>query len=392
LRGTKTDVSTRKHLEAQLQRSEREARLLYQAALAISAELDLDAQLHRVLEAALQLANADEAQVALVDESDANIEIVAAWGEAGMTVGLRQPCGTGLLGEVCATNRSVRSEDLLCDSRTYELEQMRQIGVRAWLGTPLADRGGQVIGALIALRTEPSPFSDEDERRLHALASLAAAVVRQDRLRGEVRRLAAMEERTRLARELHDSVTQSLFSASMLAQAAQSLWQREPERAKERLDRAAELCGGALAEMRALIFELRPDALAEEGLVSALSKHAAAREARDGVAVKIRTHAERRLPARFEEAAYRIVREALHNVMKHARASNVTVDVNFEPGQLRLDVRDDGRGFEPSQRSTGLGLTSMRERAEQLGGTLTVVSSSGSGTRVHAEIPLPHEP
>src|SRR5581483_9024383 len=107
--------------------------------------------------------------------------------------------------------------------------------------------------------------------------------VENARLYEEAQRLAAVEERTRLARELHDSVTQSLFSASMLAQAAQALWRRDPARAKERLDRAAELCSGALAEMRALIFELRPDALQEEGLVAALRKHAAAREGRDGI-------------------------------------------------------------------------------------------------------------
>src|SRR3712207_8660380 len=107
-------------------------------------------------------------------------------------------------------------------------------------------------------------------RSLGSLAALAVAAVRQTRLRDESQRLAVVEERTRLARDLHDSVTQSLFSASMLAQAAQSLWARNPERAKERLDRAAELCAAALAEMRALIFELRPAALEEEGLVSAL--------------------------------------------------------------------------------------------------------------------------
>src|SRR5439155_6144440 len=140
----------------------------------------------------------------------------------------------------------------------------------------------------------------------------------------EAQRLGAVEERQKLARELHDSVTQSLFSASLLAQAAQALWARDSQRAKERLDRAAELCGGALAEMRALIFELRPAALQEEGLVSALRKHAAAREGRDAIAVEVAVEDERRLAPHVEEAAYHIAREALHNAVKHARATRVS--------------------------------------------------------------------
>jgi signal transduction histidine kinase len=199
-----------------------------------------------------------------------------------------------------------------------------------------------------------------------------------------------VEERTRLARDLHDSVTQSLFSASMLAQTAQRLWKSDPDKAKERLDRASELCSGALAEMRALIFELRPDAIREEGLVSALRKHAAARQARDGIAVEVLPNDERRLPPEVEEAAYRIAREALHNVVKHARAANAWVRLDFATDRLLLAVRDDGQGFDPLARiGRGLGLTSMRERAEELGGPLTLESEPGIGSTVRAEIPVP---
>ena len=214
------------------------------------------------------------------------------------------------------------------------------------------------------------------------------AIVRHARLRDEARRLAVVEERQKLARDLHDSVTQSLFSASLQAQAAQSLWGRDPQKAKERLDRVVELCGGALAEMRALIFELRPAALQEEGLVSALRKHAAAREARDGIAVEFVAEDERRLAPQHEEAAYRIVREALHNVVKHARARRARVRLRFRPAALELEVHDDGQGFDVSAMRSGLGLTSMRERAEQLGGSLDVQSRPGRGTTVSARLPV----
>jgi PAS domain S-box-containing protein len=389
LHGTKADVTARKRLEEQLQRSEREARLLYQAALAISGELELEAQMQRVLEATMQLTAADEAHVALVDAAERSIETVAASGEGGVMVGLRQPVGTGLLGQVIATNRCLRSDDLLDDPRTFLPPEMREVGARSWLCAPLADHA-RAFGALIALRKEVRPFTDEDEARLQALAALTAAVVRQGRLREEIGRLAVVEERTRLARDLHDSVTQSLFSASMLAQTAQRLWKPDPDRAKERLDRASELCSGALAEMRALIFELRPDALAVEGLVSALRKHAAVRQARDGIAVDVLPRDERRLPSEVEEAAYRIAREALHNVVKHARATRALVRLDFEPARLLLEVQDDGRGFDPAARvGRGLGLTSMRERAEALGGTLTLESAPGAGSTIRAEIPVP---
>jgi signal transduction histidine kinase len=164
-------------------------------------------------------------------------------------------------------------------------------------------------------------------------------------------------------------------------------------RAKERLDRAAELCGGALAEMRALIFELRPDAIQEEGLVAALRKHATARQARDGIVVDIEVQNERRMPPDHEEAAYRIAREALHNVVKHAQAARVQVSLDFQDTRLCLQVQDDGRGFDAaSSVGRGLGLTSMRERTEQLGGQLVVSSSPGSGTTIRAEIPLDAAP
>src|SRR5439155_14096426 len=195
---------------------------------------------------------------------------------------LRIPLGTGLVGQVVAEQRPVRSDDMLADPRVWEPQSLSGLDMRSWLGVPLSD-AGTAFGGLSVSSSRPGAFGPADEQRLWALAALVGAAVRQARLAAEGQRLAVVEERQKLARELHDSGTQSLFSASLLAQAAQSLWGRDPHKAKERLDRAAELCGGALAEMRALIFELRPAALQEEGLVSALRKHAAAREARDGI-------------------------------------------------------------------------------------------------------------
>jgi signal transduction histidine kinase len=141
--------------------------------------------------------------------------------------------------------------------------------------------------------------------------------------------------------------------------------------------------------MHALLFELRPESLEEEGLVAALRKYAAAAHTRDGVAVEVAVEGERPLPPAVEEAAYRIAREALHNVAKHAHASRARVALEFRAGHLWLQIRDDGRGFDPSERArAGVGLSSMRERAEQLGGSLTLDSAPGAGTSLCAELPF----
>jgi signal transduction histidine kinase len=211
-------------------------------------------------------------------------------------------------------------------------------------------------------------------------------------------RLAAREakaaERSRLARELHDSVSQALFSIAAHARTAQLALAQIPQAAGGPLGRAVgqlrELSGGALAEMRALIFELRPEALAEEGLVAALSRQAAAISAREQLPVAVDGPQERLvLSAGAEENAYRIVLEALHNAVKHANASHVTIAIAADGQQgARISVTDDGAGFDPGAVGPGhLGLRTMAERAAVIGAGLDLVSSPGAGTRVQLTLP-----
>ena len=209
-------------------------------------------------------------------------------------------------------------------------------------------------------------------------------------------RLAASLERTRLARELHDSISQALFSMTMHARAAQLAMTKAELDATGPLGRSvaqlAELTRGTLAEMRALIFELRPGALAEEGLVSALRKQGAALTAREQVPITV-VGPERRLDlgAGVEEHLYRIALEALNNVVKHARAEQVAVHVTVEGGALRIVVSDDGAGFEPDAEHSGsMGLSTMAERARAVGAQFIVTSERGNGTVV--TVTLPHSP
>ncbi|QMU73411.1 histidine kinase [Streptacidiphilus sp. P02-A3a] len=198
-------------------------------------------------------------------------------------------------------------------------------------------------------------------------------------------RLAASMERTRLARELHDSISQALFSMTMHARAAQLAMSKADLDDSGPLGRSvaqlAELTRGTLAEMRALIFELRPGALAEEGLVSALRKQGAALTAREQVAIAV-DGPERRLDlgSGVEEHLYRIASEALNNVVKHAGARHATVHVTVEAGALRTVVSDDGAGFDPAAEHSGsMGLSSMAERAQAIGAQFTVTSTRHPG-------------
>jgi signal transduction histidine kinase len=210
-------------------------------------------------------------------------------------------------------------------------------------------------------------------------------------LRSQAAELAASNERATLARELHDSVTQALFSMGLTARSLEMLLESDPPAARRKLVELRELQRDALAEMRALIFELRPASLEQDGLVQALRNHAAAVRGRTGLDVRVDVEPDpfERVPLAVEEALYRIAQEALHNVVKHARANSVRIALSRSPFRIGVSVEDDGEGFDPARVESGhLGLTGMRQRAELAGGELHVVSRPRSGTRIEAFAPL----
>jgi signal transduction histidine kinase len=190
-----------------------------------------------------------------------------------------------------------------------------------------------------------------------------------------------------LARELHDSVSQALYGIALGARPARTLLDRDPSQSAEPLEYVLSLAGAGLAEMRALIFELRPDSLEKEGLVVALTKQAAAVQARHGLAVLTALEAEPDAPFEIKEALYRVAQEALNNTVKHAKASQVSVRL-LRNEEIVLEIRDDGVGFDPAGDFRGhLGLHTMRERIGRLGGTLIIESAAGKGTCVQARVP-----
>lgn len=214
----------------------------------------------------------------------------------------------------------------------------------------------------------------------------------RERLAGDLRdqaaELAASQERAHLARELHDSVTQALFSMGLTLRTLEILLETDPEAARGKLLELRELQKDALAEMRTLIFELRPSSLESDGLVQALRTHATAVQRRTGLTIVVDAEPIERLPLAAEEALYRIGQEALHNVVKHANASSATLRIATDANRVRLSVTDDGVGFAPDAVPRGhLGLIGMRQRVDLVGGELRVESRAGGGTHIEAAVP-----
>jgi signal transduction histidine kinase len=259
--------------------------------------------------------------------------------------------------------------------------------VRSWLAVPLALKE-RVIGVLSISSREPNAYTLRHANLAMAFAAQAAVAIENARLYEQAQELAALEERQRLARELHDSVTQSLFSMTLMTRALPRMLERDPARAREQIERLNELGQGALAEMRALIFELRPESLENEGLVNAIRKQADALRSRHSLPIDLELGTEPDVSLDTKHALYRIAQEALNNAVKHARAQRLTVRLEESPSAVELEVADDGAGFDPSEPRTGhLGLHTMRERAVAAHGSLAVASAPGKGTRIIARIP-----
>lgn len=211
----------------------------------------------------------------------------------------------------------------------------------------------------------------------------------QERERASSEARAALEERQRLARELHDSVSQALYGIALGSQTALAALREDGEAnaADDAISYVHKLAEAAITEMRALIFELRPESLEREGLIPALERQVASVRARHGLAVQASFDAEPSIALDKKEALYRIAQEALNNVARHAHAKTIRLELRDSPGQVMLTVADDGVGFNPLASYGGhLGLVSMRERATAVGGSLSIDSAPGGGSRVTAEV------
>ena len=379
---------------------------LAQAAAAAAAGADLQQMLRALAQAGLEAAVAVAVALDLVDAED---KVIRSGGRAGMppgyaaaitacsAAGARVPDIEQLYAGrpiVFPDGRQLLGQDPKFDPLLKALEPLDW---QACMYVFMTYRG-TVVGDVAAYF--PAGVSGPTEAEMSFLAGLAdhaAVAVANTRLLDQAQRAAALEERARLARELHDSVSQALFSMTLHARAAEKALDRspaartDPALAKAAGDIAAlrELTSAALAEMRALIFEVRPDALAEAGLVTALTRQAAALTARSGITVTVTGPGEGPpVPAAAEEQAYRVALEALHNAVKHSGARQASVTIANLGDTVEVAVADNGAGFDPTAIGPGhLGLRTMRERAAQVGATLDLQARPGEGTTVRLRIP-----
>jgi PAS domain S-box-containing protein len=255
---------------------------------------------------------------------------------------------------------------------------------------PLISRG-RAVGSLNLYYPAGEEPGEDEAVFLDAVADQTAVAIENARLFAAAQGKAVLEERQRLARELHDSVSQALYGIALGSRTAHALLDREasPNRVAEWLEYVLSLAEAGLTEMRALIFELRPESLETEGLIAALKQQAAALEARHEIPVRATLLGEEPdLPLETKEALYRIAQEAMHNTVKHARASRADLKLECDAPGIVLEVSDDGAGFDSEGDFSGhLGLKSMRERAVRLGGTLRVESAPKEGTTIRVRIP-----
>lgn len=366
----------------------------------ISAQLTLDlptgSALDALAESVVRASTAVACSVALIDEEAGMVSVAGSHGlPDGYVDGLHAAYRSGAASPTIEIFRAGRPM-LVRDIRRFRLDDplyapihrfVREAPWDSALFVPLVFRGKALGGIIFAYLPGQEPGEDE-QVFLRAVADQAAVVVENARLFAGARGKAALEERQRLARELHDSVSQALYGIALGANTALELAEHNPERVADPLEYVLSLAEAGLAEMRALIFELRPESLETEGLVAALEKQAAALRARHEIRVETVLCEEPEASPEAKEALYRIAQEALHNTVKHARAKGVEINMACGPERMTIEISDDGVGFDPEGEFPGhLGLRSMRERAVSLGGTLEVESNLGGGARIRALIP-----
>jgi len=357
--------------------------------LSIAAELALEPVLRRLVEAARELVGARYAALGIPDPDGDGF---ARFLFTGMSEDLVARLGPlprrhGLLGAMLGDRTPYRTDDISADPR-FEWWPAAHPRMRAFLGVPVVSKG-DVIAAFY-LTDKPGGFDAEDQELIELLAAHAAIAIENARLYELSRELSVAEERTRLAHELHDAVTQQLFGLALAADTARAAVHDDPDRAIAELDRVAVLAAGAMAELRTLVGALRPARLGEDGLVAALRHHAELLGRVHGVAVDVVASGAATPGPEAELALYRVGQEALSNALRHARASRVRVEVHLDDAAVTVAVSDDGDGFDPAAPGLGsrrLGLTSMRERARAVGGALEIDAAPGRGTTVRLRVP-----
>jgi signal transduction histidine kinase len=379
-------------LEHRVAERTRELTTLYEVTAATSQSLDLQETLEKCIEQTLRALRSSAAAVHVLDEPVEELRLAVQWGippDIVARLGTLSVEG-GLMDSIREHGEPLVVPDIPKDPRTSQV--FGSTSFHKYVGAPMRARG-RTMGLLSVFDKDESnqEFSLEDVALLASIADHMGVAVENDWLRRRAEQAAILEERERLARELHDAATQSLYSLTLFAEAAQDrVRDGDFSQASQVLHDVSTTANQALKEMRLMLYQWRPSLLREGGLVEALRYRLDAVEGRVGVEGRLLADRSLKFSAPVEEGLYRIAQEALNNALRHADASTATVHIRTEGECVVLEVLDDGRGFDPhvAGQQGGLGLNSMRERAAELGGSLTISSAPGKGTRVEARVRL----
>jgi signal transduction histidine kinase len=371
----------------------------------IAANLELEPLLSSILEELKSVVDYCGSNILTIDGSDLVVRAYTGQMSREEAFSARFPLDDTLSSKVIRGRKPVIVTDTHGDSpeaiafrKSLEDKDEKSFAhIRSWMGVPLIVKD-RVIGELALDHIEPNYFQPEDAELTFAYANQVAVAIENAQLYQQAQQVAVLEERNRLARELHDSVSQALYGIALGARTTRKLLDQEniSEEAKSKLGKPIEyvldLANSGLTEMRSLIFELRPDMLDEQGIVVALERLVTSIQSRHQVEVCANLCREPILPFEVKEAIYRVAQEALNNVIKHAKTKRAHLSLEKSAGYVTLLVKDDGVGFDLTVDYPGhLGLSSMRERVFQLGGSLEITSVPGSGTQLQCKIPLDGE-
>lgn len=370
----------------------RDLATLYEIAALVGESAPLEELLASVLARVVAGVDAMAGLVLVTDEADGRMRPLAVHAIAPSL--LSWVNSLPVLDAVQSQTEMLLIHDLASDPRMASLFAPEAAGdapfpYRALVSLPISD-GVSILGVLIIFGEEPFLFNVEDLEVLRSVTEQLSIAIENAQLRERAEAAVVWGERQRLARDLHDSVTQLLYSQVLFADAAYKfLGAQQTERASYYLERLGESAARALREMRLMIYRLRPSLLAEAGLIGALQRRLEMVEQRAGIQARLTYEPRPNLPDEIERALYYIAEEALNNALKHAVTTEVTVAISSPPGHVCLSVTDNGCGFDVACVSEGLGLQSLQERAGALAGELTIASAPGEGARIEVCLPLP---
>ena len=377
--GSCFDISERKEAEER-------TRLLQLLTASLSTSLSVEAVAQVFMETGFTILGAQRGILALVDD-DQSLEIVGQYNMPEELIRSYFEFGeeNTPLGETVRTGKPVWIENFETYEKLYphlakHLSNPSQSQSLVCLPMTVHNR---TIGGISIRYSRPQHWDPRRQAFMVALAQQCGQAMERAQLHHQAQLAAALEERQRLARELHDAVSQTLFSATIMAETIPNLWVRNPERGKAQLDQLITLNRAAMSEMRTLLLELRPEALLKTDLALLLRQLVEAAKGRKNIRAEVEVeNTPDGLPSAVHVALYRIAQESINNILKHSQATGFSVQLYARPEQARLEINDDGKGFDMKLMTAGLGLSNLRERADAIGATLDIQSHPGKGTQV----------